>query len=65
MDVLGKQSPFEVMLYPSCWMADYPAKKVFHLQLEFLLGPAISEVTESVPGNLNRKRRHPTTCNRM
>jgi len=49
------------MLYPSCWMADYPAKKLFHLQLEFLLGRAISEVTESVPANFDRKWRRPTT----
>ena len=50
-----------LMLYPSCWMADYPAKKVFHLQLEFLLGPAISKVTLNVPAKFDPKRRRPTT----
>ena len=49
------------MLYPSRWIADYPAKKVFHLQLEFLLGSAISEVTLNVPAKFDLKRRRPTT----
>lgn len=33
------------MLYPRYRMADYPAKTVLHRQLEFLLGPPISETT--------------------
>ena len=50
-----------LMLCPSCWMADYPAKKVVHLQLEFLLGPAILEVTVNVAPKFDSKRRRPTT----
>lgn len=50
-----------LMLYPSCGMVDYPAKKVFHLQIEFLLGPAISEVTLNVPAKFDPKRKRPTT----